>query len=43
MIDQVGAVVDGALLAAYHNLTPKHVDETADDGFLLYAGGRCLS
>ncbi|WP_255190953.1 ADP-dependent glucokinase/phosphofructokinase [Natronobeatus ordinarius] len=26
-IDQVGAVVDGALLAGYHNLTPDHVEE----------------
>ncbi|MFU8869006.1 ADP-dependent glucokinase/phosphofructokinase [Natronococcus sp.] len=25
-IDQVGAVVDGALLAGYHNLTPDHVE-----------------
>lgn len=26
-IDQVGAAVDGALLAGYHNLTPDHVEE----------------
>ncbi|AFZ74037.1 ADP-dependent glucokinase/phosphofructokinase [Natronobacterium gregoryi] len=26
-IDQVGEVVDGALLAGYHNLTPDHVEE----------------
>ncbi len=26
-IDQVGADVDGALLAGYHNLTPDHVEE----------------
>ncbi|MCU4752239.1 ADP-dependent glucokinase/phosphofructokinase [Halobacteria archaeon AArc-curdl1] len=26
VIDQVGTVVDGALLAGYHNLTPDHVD-----------------
>ena len=26
-VDQVGEVVDGALLAGYHNLTPAHVDE----------------
>nr|WP_254864786.1 ADP-dependent glucokinase/phosphofructokinase [Halovivax gelatinilyticus] len=27
-IDQVGATVDGALLAGYHNLTPDHVEES---------------
>lgn len=27
-IDQVGAEVDGALLAGYHNLTPAHVEES---------------
>lgn len=27
-IDQIGAVVDGALLAGYHNLTPEHVAES---------------
>lgn len=26
-VDQVGEVVDGALLAGYHNLTPDHVEE----------------
>ncbi|TYT61288.1 ADP-dependent glucokinase/phosphofructokinase [Natrialba swarupiae] len=26
-VDQIGAVVDGALLAGYHNLTPEHVEE----------------
>ncbi|MDJ1434582.1 ADP-dependent glucokinase/phosphofructokinase [Halostagnicola sp. A-GB9-2] len=26
-VDQVGDVVDGALLAGYHNLTPDHVEE----------------
>lgn len=26
-IDQVGSVVDGALLAGYHNLTPDHVEK----------------
>ncbi|MCU4925762.1 ADP-dependent glucokinase/phosphofructokinase [Halobacteria archaeon AArc-dxtr1] len=26
-VDQVGDVVDGALLAGYHNLTPEHVEE----------------
>ncbi|QLG61866.1 ADP-dependent glucokinase/phosphofructokinase [Halorarum salinum] len=27
VVDQVGAVIDGALLAGYHNLTREHVDE----------------
>ncbi len=30
-IDQVGADVDGALLAGYHNLTPDHVEEGYDE------------
>ncbi len=31
VIDQVGADVDGALLAGYHNLTPEHVDESYEE------------
>ena len=30
-IDQIGEVVDGALLAGYHNLTPEHVEESYEE------------
>ena len=30
-IDQVGAEVEGALLAGYHNLTPEHVEESYEE------------
>ncbi len=30
-VDQIGADVDGALLAGYHNLTPDHVETSYDD------------
>jgi ADP-dependent phosphofructokinase/glucokinase len=34
VVDQVGEVVDGAILAGYHNLTPDHVPDGYDERLL---------